>query len=62
MNLLHGRTTLIIAHRLATIRFADRIAVLANNQVVELGTHIELLSQAGLYARLYKAQFGNNDS
>ncbi len=62
MNLLHGRTTLIIAHRLATIRFADRIAVLANNQVVELGTHIELLSQAGLYARLYKAQFGDNDS
>ena len=62
MNLLHGRTTLIIAHRLATIRFADRIAVLANNQVVELGTHIELLSRAGLYTRLYKAQFGDNDS
>ena len=62
INLLHGRTTLIIAHRLATIRFADRIAVLADNQVVELGTHIELLSQDGLYARLYKAQFGDNDS
>ena len=62
MNLLHGRTTLIIAHRLATIRFADRIAVLADNQIVELGTHIELLSQDELYARLHKAQFGNNYS
>ena len=62
MNLLHGRTTLIIAHRLATIRFADRIAVLADNRIVEIGTHVELLSQEGLYTRLYNAQFGDKDS
>ena len=59
VNLLHGRTTLIIAHRLATIRFADRIAVLADNRIVELGAHLELLSQDGLYAGLYNAQFGD---
>ncbi|MCZ6677334.1 MAG: ABC transporter ATP-binding protein [Candidatus Poribacteria bacterium] len=58
MNLLQGRTTLTIAHRLATIKFADRIAVLKDNQIVELGTHVELLSQGGLYTRLYAAQFG----
>ena len=57
-HLLRGRTTLIIAHRLATIKFAERIAVLQNNQIVEIGTHLELFSQGGLYARLYEAQFG----
>lgn len=57
-TLLQGRTTLIIAHRLATIKFADRIVVLENHQIVEMGTHIELLSQGGVYTKLYEAQFG----
>ncbi|MFB3041006.1 MAG: ABC transporter ATP-binding protein [Candidatus Poribacteria bacterium] len=57
-TLLQGRTTLIIAHRLATIKFADRIIVLENHQIVEMGTHIELLSQGGVYTKLYEAQFG----
>lgn len=60
-HLLQGRTTLIIAHRLATIRFADRIAVLDNNRIVELGDHLELLSQGGLYTQLYQLQFGKGE-
>ena len=60
-HLLQGRTTLIIAHRLATIRFADRIAVLDNNRIMELGEHLELLSQGELYTPLYQSQFGNGE-
>ena len=52
-NLLEGRTTLIIAHRMATIRFADRIAVIDGGRVAELGTHAELIAAQGRYARLY---------
>ena len=50
-----GRTTLVIAHRLSTIEHADRIVVMEHGQVVEQGTHAELLAQGGLYARLYNA-------
>ena len=57
-NLLRERTTLTIAHRLATIKHADRIIVLDDRKIVEFGTHGELLSNSGLYARLYQAQFG----
>lgn len=56
-ELSESRTTLVIAHRLATIRNADRIVVLADEGIVEQGTHDELLSRGGTYARLYRAQF-----
>jgi ATP-binding cassette subfamily B protein len=53
-----GRTTLVIAHRLATIKDADRIVVVAEQGVSEQGTHGELLASGGVYSRLHKAQFG----
>ena len=52
-----GRTTIIVAHRLSTIRAADRIAVLDDGWLVELGTQDELLARDGLYARLHRTQF-----
>ena len=51
-----GRTTLIIAHRLTTARFADRIVVLDRGRIVEEGTHLELLARGGRYAHLYRLQ------
>jgi subfamily B ATP-binding cassette protein MsbA len=57
-NLMRGRTTLVIAHRLATVRDADRIVVLDGGEVREVGRHDELLRQAGgLYWRLHELQF-----
>ncbi|TFG86856.1 MAG: ATP-binding cassette domain-containing protein, partial [Gemmatimonadales bacterium] len=61
-KLLVGRTTLIIAHRLSTVRRADRLVVLDHGRVVEEGTHADLLAQGGLYARLYQRQFRNGDA
>ena len=55
-DLLRGRSTLIIAHRLSTVRRADRVVVLERGLVVEEGTHEELVGQAGLYGRLYQAE------
>jgi ATP-binding cassette subfamily B protein len=54
---MQNRTVFIIAHRLATVRRADRIVVLEQGQVVESGTHAELLDQSGRYARFYAQQF-----
>lgn len=56
--LSEGRTTLVVAHRLATIRNADRIVVVSSEGIVEQGTHTELLGRNGAYARLHGAQFG----
>ncbi|MFJ7567992.1 lipid A export permease/ATP-binding protein MsbA [Herminiimonas sp. NPDC097707] len=55
--LMKGRTTLVIAHRLSTIERADRIAVLAEGRIVELGSHQELLEKNAVYANLYHLQF-----
>ncbi|MDL2398039.1 ABC transporter ATP-binding protein [Rhizobium mayense] len=57
-ELSKGRTTLVVAHRLATIRNADRIIVMGSNGIVEQGTHAELLTSGGRYSRLHNAQFG----
>ena len=56
-TLLDGRSTLIIAHRLSTVRRADRVIVLDRGRVVEQGTHGELLGREGIYAKLYRGQF-----
>ena len=57
-RLCRGRTTLIIAHRLSTVRWVSRIVVLQRGSVVEIGTHQELLARKGLYHSFHQAQFG----
>jgi subfamily B ATP-binding cassette protein MsbA len=60
-NLMQGRTVLVIAHRLSTVRRADRIAVMEEGRITELGSHDELLARGGTYSRLYHLQFGEGD-
>ena len=60
-RLMQGRTSFIIAHRLSTIRDADRILVLNEGDIVEQGTHEELLAKGGFYANLYNSQFEPTD-
>ncbi|MCY4019518.1 MAG: ABC transporter ATP-binding protein [Chloroflexi bacterium] len=60
-KLMRNRTTLIIAHRLSTVRIAHRIAVLDAGRLIELGSHDQLIAQQGLYAKLYEMQFREAD-
>ena len=56
-QLLEGRTSFIVAHRLSTIKNADTILVMQDGKIVERGTHTELLEHGGLYKKLYESQF-----
>ena len=60
-RLIEGRTRVVVAHRLSTIRHADRILVFHHGELREQGGHEELLARGGIYARLYKLQFGKGD-
>ena len=61
-NLVRGRTTIAIAHRLSTLRDANRLVVLDRGKVVEIGGHDELMAQEGHYYRLYQAQARNAEN
>lgn len=61
-ELCKGRTTLVVAHRLSTIKNADEIVVIANGVIKEQGTHDELVEKDGIYAKLYSLQFRNSDT
>jgi ATP-binding cassette, subfamily B, multidrug efflux pump len=60
-RVLEGRTGLVIAHRLATIRGADRIIVLQNGEVLETGDHEQLMAKGGIYAKLYTMNYASFD-
>ncbi|MBW4428308.1 MAG: ABC transporter ATP-binding protein/permease [Nostoc desertorum CM1-VF14] len=61
-RLLQGRTSFVIAHRLSTVTQADRVLVIQQGQIVEQGTHVELINQQGVYANLYALQLGAADT
>jgi ATP-binding cassette subfamily B protein len=59
---VHGRTTIAIAHRLSTLHKANRLVVMDQGQIVEIGNHDELMASEGAYYRLYQAQARNVDT
>jgi len=59
-SLMEGRTTFVIAHRLSTIVRADKIVVMENGEIKEMGTHSELIAMNGIYKNLYDIQFNEN--
>jgi ABC-type multidrug transport system fused ATPase/permease subunit len=62
INLMQGRTTFVIAHRLSTVHRADLILVMDDGKIVEKGTHAELLAQKGLYREIYELQLSDQES
>jgi len=58
---MKGRTSFVIAHRLSTIRNADQVLVIDQGQIIESGTHLELLDKRGFYYNLYMMQFKGKD-
>ncbi|PYX91221.1 MAG: multidrug ABC transporter ATP-binding protein, partial [Acidobacteria bacterium] len=60
-NLMAGRTVFVIAHRLSTVRRADKIVVLENGTISDIGSHEELMSRLGIYRRLYDLQFVDSE-
>jgi len=61
-RLLKGRTSFVIAHRLSTVRGADRVVVLDGGRIAETGTHAQLLARDGIYARLYRMTYESRPS
>jgi subfamily B ATP-binding cassette protein MsbA len=61
-NLIAGRTVIVIAHRLSTVRRADRIVVLEGGSIADSGTHEDLMNRLGTYRRLYELQFADFES
>jgi len=60
-NLMQNKTSIVIAHRLSTVRKADKIVVLERGQIIETGTHKELLEKGGTYKKLYELQFAEEE-